>query len=130
MNKSTYLTVRSAGLLILLVCNLVTLATWGQNKPINQNSQPGSPLTYPDGPARQPEPFVLTGSTLGNGHQIYAPAGSIAVNENTTYNGFTAAQLVQNILVTGCLKASNVTFTGVFNNNDPTKRQLGYFNKA
>ena len=57
-------------------------------------------------------------------------AGSIAVNRNALYNSYTPAQLVQNVLITGCLSASNVQWSGYFNATDPTRRQLGYFNKG
>lgn len=57
-------------------------------------------------------------------------AGSIAVNRNALYNSYTPAQLVQNVLITGCLTASNVQWSGYFNATDPARRQLGYFNKG
>jgi len=47
-------------------------------------------------------------------------AGSIAVNRQSPENGYTPAQLVQNVLVQGCLTASNVTFTGA-------ATQIGHF---
>ena len=43
---------------------------------------------------------------------------------------YTPEQLVENILITGCLSASNVTFTGAFSASEPADRQLGYFNKG
>ena len=115
-------------MLVIPTTLLISDQIFGQNKQSNPDSQNSSLFGYPDGPARDPNVFSIGGT--GGNNIIYAPGGSIAVNENPTYNNYTAAQLVQNILVTGCLKASNVTFTGVFNSSDPTKRQLGYFNKA
>ncbi|MBK7215430.1 MAG: SprB repeat-containing protein [Bacteroidales bacterium] len=82
------------------------------------------------------QPFVLPGSNTD------APAGSISVAENTTYNNYTAQELVQNLLVTGCLTASNVRFGYYKKNNNvwtwtnhtwsatPGDRQMAYFNKA
>ncbi|MCF6334069.1 MAG: choice-of-anchor L domain-containing protein, partial [Draconibacterium sp.] len=69
-----------------------------------------------------------------------ANPGSIEVAENTTYNAYSAAELVQNILVSGCLKATNIKF-GYYSTNGttwnnatwsstPGNRQLGYFNKG
>ncbi|MFA6127960.1 MAG: choice-of-anchor L domain-containing protein [Bacteroidales bacterium] len=52
-----------------------------------------------------------------------APAGSISVNRKSPENTYTAQQLVQNILVKGCLTSSNVTFTG-------TASQIGFFTKG
>ncbi|MBK6966705.1 MAG: choice-of-anchor L domain-containing protein [Bacteroidales bacterium] len=57
-------------------------------------------------------------------------SGSIAVNENAAYAAYSATQLVQNLLVTGCLQASNVTFTGLWNASNADQRGLGYFNKG
>ena len=51
---------------------------------------------------------------------IDAPAGSIAVNRVSPQNTYTPQQLVENVLVTGCLTASNITFTGA-------SSQIGYF---
>ncbi|KAF0198146.1 MAG: hypothetical protein FD166_1497, partial [Bacteroidetes bacterium] len=59
-----------------------------------------------------------------------APSGSIAVNENSTYAAYNAAGLVQNLLVQGCLQASNVTYAGLWNNSNPEQRGLGYFNRG
>jgi len=41
-----------------------------------------------------------------------APSGSIMVNENSAYAAYTPSELVQNLLVKGCLLASDVTFSG------------------
>ena len=49
-----------------------------------------------------------------------APAGSIAVNRIYPKNTYTPAQLVQNVLVQGCLTSSNITFTGAAS-------QIGHF---
>ncbi|MBK9355884.1 MAG: choice-of-anchor L domain-containing protein [Bacteroidales bacterium] len=59
-----------------------------------------------------------------------APSGSIAVNENSTYAAYNASGLVQNLLVQGCLQASNVTYSGLWNNSNPEQRGLGYFNRG
>ena len=128
MKLSTISIQRAIFMLVIPTTLLISDQIFGQNKQSNPDSQNSSLFGYPDGPARDPNVFSIGGT--GGNNIIYAPGGSIAVNENPTYNNYTAAQLVQNILVTGCLKASNVTFTGVFNSSDPTKRQLGYFNKA
>jgi len=50
-------------------------------------------------------------------------AGSIEVNQNPAYINYTPTELVQNIFITGCLKASNVQFTG-------NSQQIGYFNRG
>ncbi|HOW25485.1 MAG TPA: choice-of-anchor L domain-containing protein, partial [Bacteroidales bacterium] len=90
---------------------------------------------YPDGPYRpdpngnRPQQDQIDISHIGGGGSR-AGTGSIAVNENPTYNAYTPAQLVQNILVKGCLVASDVTFSGLFNASNANQRQLGYFNKA
>ena len=52
-----------------------------------------------------------------------APAGSIEVDENPVYINYTPEELVQNIFITGCLKASNIQFTG-------NRQQVGYFNRG
>ena len=71
-----------------------------------------------------------------------APAGSISVAENTVYNAYTPTQLVQNVLITGCLTATNIRFgyykkvnnVWTWNNNSwPSTagdRQMAYFNKG
>ncbi|MCO5261327.1 MAG: choice-of-anchor L domain-containing protein [Lentimicrobium sp.] len=75
----------------------------------------------------------------GNSSQR-APSGSISVAENATYNAMTPQQLVQNVLVTGCLQAENIRF-GYYNRNNgnwtnhtwsstPGNRMLGYFERA
>ncbi|MDP2336773.1 MAG: choice-of-anchor L domain-containing protein, partial [Bacteroidota bacterium] len=51
---------------------------------------------------------------------VSAPTGSIAVNRQAPENTYTPAQLVQNVLATGCLTSSNVTFAGA-------ATQIGYF---
>ncbi len=111
----------SRACLLLVSCLLVLMAIQnvsGQNQVPKPCSLSGQVLNYPDGPARDP------GYASGMNNDIipYAPNGSISVNENTTYNAYTPTQLVQNILVTGCLYAYNVTFTGVFNTSDPNRR--------
>jgi hypothetical protein len=63
---------------------------------------------------------------------ILAPAGSIRVNEDSPYDDYTPEELVQNVLVTGCLQASNVTFQGQGWDDDDeewesSNRALGYF---
>jgi gliding motility-associated-like protein len=126
MKKITFLTSRNFFFLFSSIIILISEQLLAQNKSSVQESLPVPSINYPDGPARDPKAFPVSVNT----HTMYAPAGSIAVNENATYNNYTPTQLVQNILVTGCLKASNVTFTGLFNTSDATKRQLGYFNKA
>lgn len=79
-----------------------------------------------------PSQFPQRNITAPPNHKppIRSAAGSIAVNENPTYNSYSPAQLVQNVLITGCLSASNVTFQGVFDANNVNRRQLGYFNKS
>ncbi|KAF0204319.1 MAG: hypothetical protein FD170_224, partial [Bacteroidetes bacterium] len=74
----------------------------------------------------------------GNGIMPMAVNGSISVGENSTYNAMTPEQLVQNVLVTGCLQAHNVRF-GYYNRNNNNNwvnhswsstagdRMLGYF---
>ncbi|MEA5110565.1 MAG: choice-of-anchor L domain-containing protein, partial [Lentimicrobium sp.] len=75
----------------------------------------------------------------GNSSQR-APSGSISVAENATYNAMIPQQLVQNVLVTGCLQAENIRF-GYYNRNNgnwtnhtwsstPGNRMLGYFERA
>jgi hypothetical protein len=104
---------------------LITISAFSQNPWQNIGNSNGKTNGFADGPAR----VIPDAASQVNTGNTDAPGGSISVNENSTYNGYTPAQLVQNILVTGCLKASNVSFTGVFNTTDPTKRQLGYFNR-
>ncbi|HPR26876.1 hypothetical protein, partial [Lentimicrobium sp.] len=75
----------------------------------------------------------------GNSSQR-APSGSISVAENAAYNAMTAQQLVQNVLVTGCLQAENIRFGYYSRNNGnwtnhnwsstPGNRMLGYFERA
>ncbi|MDX9881255.1 MAG: choice-of-anchor L domain-containing protein [Prolixibacteraceae bacterium] len=52
-----------------------------------------------------------------------ASFGSIAVNRTAPENTYTPQQLVENVLVTGCLTASNITFSG-------SGAQIGYFTKG
>ncbi|NVO21681.1 MAG: SprB repeat-containing protein, partial [Bacteroidetes bacterium] len=102
-----------------------------------QNQEKSGQLTgrkYPPEPPLQT--YVLPGSNTD------APAGSISVAEDATYNAYTPQQLVQNLLVTGCLTASNVRFgyytksgsNWVWNDHTwsatPGDRQMAYFNKA
>lgn len=61
----------------------------------------------------------LGGSRDGKGS---GGAGSISVDEDAPYNAYSASQLVQEVLVTGCLTADNITFSG----NESV--QIGYFN--
>ncbi len=49
-----------------------------------------------------------------------APAGSIAVNRAAPQNTYTPQELVENVLVQGCLTASNISFTG-------NSAQIGHF---
>ncbi len=71
-----------------------------------------------------------------------APAGSISVAENATNNAYNPEQLVQNVLVKGCLKASNIKY-GYYQNIAGTwtwadhawpaiagQRQLAHFTKS
>jgi SprB repeat len=74
--------------------------------------------------------------------KVMAPAGSISVAENAINNVFSAEQLVQNVFVKGCLKASNVKYgyyrnvTGVWTWVNHTwaataaQRQLAHFTKG
>ncbi|HPT13950.1 MAG TPA: choice-of-anchor L domain-containing protein, partial [Bacteroidales bacterium] len=90
---------------------------------------------------RIPPPDSPFTSMYQSGANSDAPAGSISVAENAAYNAYTPEQLVQNVLVTGCLTASNVRF-GYYNrtNNNtwvnhtwsttPGNRQLAYFSKG
>ncbi|WP_456420419.1 choice-of-anchor L domain-containing protein, partial [Lutibacter sp.] len=71
-----------------------------------------------------------------------AISGSIAVAEDATYNSYSVQQLVDDLLISGCLSTSNVRFgyykksgsNWIWNNHSwsstPGNRQLGYFNKA
>jgi Secretion system C-terminal sorting domain/SprB repeat len=74
--------------------------------------------------------------------KILAPAGSISVAENATINALTAEQLVQDVFVKGCLKASNIKY-GYYQNTAGTwsfvnhtwaasasQRQLAHFTKG
>ncbi|WP_194086712.1 choice-of-anchor L domain-containing protein, partial [Maribellus luteus] len=70
-----------------------------------------------------------------------AVGSSIEVADNATYNAYTKAELVENILISGCLQVSNVKF-GYYNSygnwrdhdwgyaSNAGNRQLGYFNKG
>ncbi|MBK7174158.1 MAG: choice-of-anchor L domain-containing protein [Bacteroidales bacterium] len=93
-------------------------------------------------PGRKYPPFNPPESHNGSGLNTDAPAGSISVAENATYNSYNPQQLVQNVLVTGCLTATNVRF-GYYkrqgnnwywhNHNwssNAGNRQMAYFNKA
>ncbi len=88
-----------------------------------------------------PSPQALNQNFNAQGN-IDAPAGSISVAENATYNAYTPAQLVQNVLVTGCLEAYDVRF-GYYKKDGSNwnwtdhswsstagNRQLAYFNKG
>ncbi|HOW31750.1 MAG TPA: choice-of-anchor L domain-containing protein, partial [Bacteroidales bacterium] len=90
---------------------------------------------------RIPPPDFPLYSMSQTGANSDAPAGSISVAESAVYNAYTPEQLVQNVLVTGCLTASNVRF-GYYNRNNnnawvnhtwsstPGNRQLAYFSKG
>jgi hypothetical protein len=54
-------------------------------------------------------------------------ARSIQVDRKEPEGGYGATDLVQNVMVKGCIKASNVTFNGISNTKNS---QLGYFNKG
>ena len=74
---------------------------------------------------------------------VTTKSGSIEVAQNATYNSYSPEELVENILVSGCLSAENVKF-GYYRrsyygwdgwrdhnwSSTPGNRQLGYFNKA
>nr|HPF52815.1 choice-of-anchor L domain-containing protein [Draconibacterium sp.] len=96
-------------------------------------------------PQRIPEEKSLTtkSASILSLKSAVASTGSIEVAENSTYNNYTPDELVQNILVSGCLNASNVKFgyyrrtsygfDGWRNHSWSTTagdRQLGYFNKG
>ncbi|MCO5265550.1 MAG: choice-of-anchor L domain-containing protein, partial [Lentimicrobium sp.] len=79
---------------------------------------------------------------MGDG-TLMAPAGSISVAENSTYNAMSVSELVKNVLVTGCLQADNIRFGYYKKNNNnswswnnyslssnPGDRMIGYFNKG
>ncbi|MBK7175098.1 MAG: SprB repeat-containing protein [Bacteroidales bacterium] len=117
-------------LLALLIMLGIEAAFGQQHENIEKHGRKAPPV-----PAIQS--FVLPGSNTD------APAGSISVAENATYNAYTPEQLVQNLLVTGCLTASNIRF-GYYKKNSngtwswtnhtwsatPGDRQMAYFNKA
>ncbi len=126
MNK-IYLIFKNLFLILLLTSVPLIQGVYGQGRSHGQGPNDFQPFIYADGPKRI---LDTAASQINDIHPMDIPAGSIAVNENPTYNSYTPAQLVQNILVTGCLKTSNVTFTGLFTVNNPGQRQLGYFNKA
>ena len=114
----------------LLVIMILALNVNGQVS--KENSSVANRIPPPD------SPFT---SAYRAGNNSDAPAGSISVAENATYNAYSAEQLVQNVLVTGCLTASNVRF-GYYNRNNnntwvnhtwsgtPGNRQLAYFSKG
>ena len=54
---------------------------------------------------------------------IASPPGSIAINRQYPENNYTPAQLVQNVLLQGCLTANNISFTGA-------STQIGHFTKG
>lgn len=74
--------------------------------------------------------------------KVLAPAGSISVAENAINNAYNAEQLVQNVFVKGCLKASNIKYgyyrnmAGVWTWVNHTwaataaQRQLAHFTKG
>jgi plastocyanin len=93
-------------------------------------------------PGRKYPPMSISSISANNGINIDAPAGSIAVAENTVYNAYTASQLVQNVLITGCITATNVRFGYYVKSGSSWNwtnhawsatagdRQMAYFNKA
>jgi len=99
-------------------------------------------LDAQDNNERIPEEYNQTLKSASILKSASAASGSIEVAENTTYNSYDAEELVQNILVSGCLKADNVKFGYYYksdgqwkwNNHNwsstPGNRQLGYFNKG
>jgi len=115
---------------LIFLTFLLSFYVSGQNE--------GNPKKYP---GRKYPPTEI--NEAGNiGSNTDAPAGSISVAENATFNAMTPAQLVQNVLVTGCLTASNVrfgyyvksgsnwTWTNHTWSATAGDRQLAYFNKA
>lgn len=118
-------------IVLFIACLLVTvLPVNGQEsgKPADQQGR-----IYPPDPAGEPSITPLG---------PYTPAGSIAVAQDSLYNTYSPQQLVQNVLVTGCLTASNVQF-GYYQKTGhqwkwrthswqgfPGNRQMAYFNKA
>ena len=73
--------------------------------------------------------FERTGSKkINSGNRIKGPGGSNSIRVDDAldapFNGYSPSQLVQEVLVTGCLTAENVSFNG--NEN----LQIGYFNKG
>jgi hypothetical protein len=120
-------------ILITFAC-LSSITAFGQDL-IPAGSEPGR--KYP--PTIQSKSVSVGGS----GTSIQASAGSISVAENATYNAMTAEQLVQNVLVTGCLKTSNIKY-GYYKKNTnntwtwtnhtwsgtPGDRQMGYFERG
>ncbi|WP_457619057.1 choice-of-anchor L domain-containing protein, partial [Lutibacter sp.] len=81
--------------------------------------------------------IVPVGSTSSS-----STSGSIAVAEDATYNSYTVEQLVNNLLISGCLTTSNIRF-GYYEKSGNSwnwknhswsstagDRQLGYFSKA
>ncbi len=91
---------------------------------------------------RKYPPGELYETTAPGSSNTDAPAGSISVNENPVYTVMSPQQLVQNVLVTGCLQTSNIKF-GYYKkvgsiwtwvdhiwSSTPGDRQLGYFEKA
>ena len=93
-------------------------------------------------PGRKYPPMSISSISANNGINMDAPAGSIAVAENTVYNAYTASQLVQNVLITGCITATNVRFGYYVKSGSSWNwtnhswsatagdRQMAYFNKA
>ncbi|SNR71728.1 choice-of-anchor L domain-containing protein, partial [Lutibacter flavus] len=73
---------------------------------------------------------------------VLSVAGSIAVAEDATYNSYNVEQLVNNLLISGCLSTSNIRYgyyekissSWVWKNHNwsssPGARQLGYFNQS
>lgn len=91
-------------------------------------------------PERIPPASVMPKGGNSSGR---AASGSISVAENPVYNSMTASELVQNVLVTGCLQAENIRFgyyqKGIGNNwswknhtwaSQAGNRMLGYFNSG
>ena len=90
------------------------------NLTINENSQGRPSLSQENN---------RTGSSKKSGSRSLKGSGgvnSIRVDDavDAPMNSYSAAELVQEVLVTGCLTASNITFSG----NESV--QIGYFNKG
>lgn len=85
--------------LVLLIFTVLSHSAMGQ-KADKPNNKPGRKYI----PEVQSNAYILPGSNTD------AASGSISVGEDAIYNSYSAQQLVQNVLVTGCLTANNVRF--------------------